>query len=560
MKKNLPTITPILYTSKILANGEHPIMLRVCYNGKRSYKSMGISCKTTEWSKDKNKVKGSRANNLNVIITNEAAKANSYIFSIEGKEDYSANSIVKYLTKKTPTQTTLYSLFEERISFFKKDKQSHNNATGYRTLLNIIKRYTNYTDAELFEISLSWLVNFEEYLHCHYADNSIRKFFDCFKAIMNYAIRQNYISQSPFLNFEFKKKLETNTPKRALSLNEIDKLLQYYYQRYGYAGKENNNVYGERNEKQYWVNQRFKARGQNKITPINSEQFALALYLTSYFMQGLALVDIANLKIKDMKLLDIVDKEQYLKDSANHNIDYADYNKQIVRYYDISIYRKKTHHPTRIIVECLTLLPFLNPFDSYFDNYDEIEEEEKERYVFPIFNHTDDSPEVKFKRMTYMNYLVNLNLKRIAKRLGMPPITFYSARHSYASQLYHANVPMGLIAQNMGRNPNDIETYLKNFDALNIIDANKKSLTIGQDTYQETRKNKLTNKEQREVFQDKEEENRILKDLGFRSIKEYDEHIKDKLEELRKNLTERFGDDINAKIEYLKKNIKIDDK
>jgi predicted transcriptional regulator len=119
---------------------------------------------------------------------------------------------------------------------------------------------------------------------------------------------------------------------------------------------------------------------------------------------------------------------------------------------------------------------------------------------------------------------------------------------------------MGLIAQNMGRNPNDIETYLKNFDAQNIIDANKKSLTIGQDTYQETRKNKLTNKEQREVFQDKEEENRILKDLGFRSIKEYDEQIKDKFEELRKNLTERFGDDINAKIEYLKKNIKIDDK
>lgn len=38
MKRTLPTITPILYTSKTLANGEHPIMLRVCYNGKRSYK------------------------------------------------------------------------------------------------------------------------------------------------------------------------------------------------------------------------------------------------------------------------------------------------------------------------------------------------------------------------------------------------------------------------------------------------------------------------------------------------------------------------------------------
>lgn len=84
-----------------------------------------------------------------------------------------------------------------------------------------------------------------------------------------------------------------------------------------------------------------------------------------------------------------------------------------------------------------------------------------------------------------MNYLVNVNLKRIAKRLGMPPITFYSARHSYASQLYHANVPIGLIAQNMGRNPSEIQTYLKEFDTINIVEANNKSLIVGQDIFKE---------------------------------------------------------------------------
>ena len=82
-------------------------------------------------------------------------------------------------------------------------------------------------------------------------------------------------------------------------------------------------------------------------------------------------------------------------------------------------------------------------------------------YVFPIYSEQDDTPEKRFGRMTYANYLVNVNLKRIAERLGMKPLTFYSARHTYASALYHANVPMGLIAQNMGRNPAEIETYLK---------------------------------------------------------------------------------------------------
>ena len=485
MKRNLPTITPILYTSKTLANGEHPIMLRVCYNGKRTYKSIGISCKPSEWNKDKNKVKGSRASSLNTIITRELTKANDYVLSLEGKDDYTASTIIKHLSKSAPTQITLYSLFEERITFFKEEKQSHNNAVGYRTLLNRIKKYTDNVDLELFEITPSWLSEFEEHLRCHYSDNSIRKFFDCFKAIFNYAKRQDYIKETPFSNFTFSKKLNTQTRKRALTIDEITKLMRYYYQRYGMLGDEDNNVLGEHDLKQYWVNQKFKLKGQNKLTPINAEQFSLALYLTSYLFQGLALVDIANLKLKDLHLVEVVDNEKYLRDSAKYGNDYAEKHKRTVLHYDISTYRAKTHHHTRIVVETANMMPYLNPFGSYFDDYSQLEDEDMERYLFPIFDHQNDSAEVKFCRMTYMNYLVNVNLKRIAKRLGMPPITFYSARHSYASQLYHANVPIGLIAQNMGRNPSEIQTYLKEFDTINIVDANNKSLIVGQDIFKE---------------------------------------------------------------------------
>lgn len=489
MKRNLPSITPILYTSKTLANGEHPIMLRVCYNGKRTYKSIGISCKPSEWSKDKNKVKGNRASSLNTIITREMTKANDYVLSLEGKDDYTAATIVKYLSKSAPTQITLYTLFEERIRFFKEEKESHNNAVGYRTLLNRIKKYTDNTDLELFEITPSWLSEFEEYLRCHYSDNSIRKFFDGFKAIFNYAKRQGYIKDTPFDSFTFSKKLNTQTRKRALTIDEITKLMRYYYQRYGMLGLDDNNVYGEHDLKQYWVNQKFKLKGQNKLTPINAEQFSLALYLTSYLFQGLALVDIANLKLKDLHLLEVVDDEKYKKDAALHDIDYAERHKRVVMHYDITTYRAKTHHPTRIVVECQNLMPYLNPFGSYFDSYDQLDDEEDmERYLFPIFDNNNDSAEVKFCRMTYMNYLVNVNLKRIATRLNMPPITFYSARHSYASQLYHANVPIGLIAQNMGRNPSEIETYLKEFDTYNIVEANSKSLITGQELFKQLRK------------------------------------------------------------------------
>lgn len=69
----------------------------------------------------------------------------------------------------------------------------------------------------------------------------------------------------------------------------------------------------------------------------------------------------------------------------------------------------------------------------------------------------------------------------------MKPLTFYSARHTYASALYHANVPMGLIAQNMGRNPAEIETYLKDFDRDSVIDANQHLYVTSTEAYKEGR-------------------------------------------------------------------------
>ncbi len=68
--------------------------------------------------------------------------------------------------------------------------------------------------------------------------------------------------------------------------------------------------------------------------------------------------------------------------------------------------------------------------------------------------------------------------------------------------MYHANVPIGLIAQNMGRNPNDIQTYLKEFDIKSIVEANNKSLITGQTTYMDIQKKTQESKRDavREVF------------------------------------------------------------
>ena len=484
MKRSLPTVSVILYKSKTLANGEHPIMLRLCYNGQRKYKSFGLSCSEKMWNEKKEEVRSTHpyAMSMNTLIRAEVDKANKKIMELErDKADYSVTTLVKDLSKSAPTTTSLFDMFEERISYFK-STHSHNTATGYRTLLNTIKRYTEDTDYELFEVDTEWIRSFEVYLRDNYKDTSIKKFFDCFKAVMNRAVELGYIKASPFDDYRLIRPLDTKTPKRALSVDEMMTLMRYYMKTYGFGNKPKPNL--EKTKVRYW-NAKFRRRAHTKLTPIDAEQLSLALFICSYMFQGLALVDLANLKWGDIRDIEVLDKEKYARDSGEFGIDYANEHKEVKDYYEINVARSKTNKPVRILVEEMTLLPFLLPFTEAIKNVPD--DEVDDMYVFPIYSEQDDTPEKRFGRMTYANYLVNVNLKRIAERLGMKPLTFYSARHTYASALYHANVPMGLIAQNMGRNPADIETYLKDFDRDSVIDANQHLYVTSTEAYKEGR-------------------------------------------------------------------------
>ena len=486
MKRNLPSISVILYRSKVLANGDHPIMLRVSYNGVRKYKSIGLHCAEKHWNERKHEVRASHplAANMNKIIRIELDKANQYVIGIEGK-DYSANTIIKALSKSAPTTHTLFSLFEERMDYFYNTTKKYNTATGYKTLLNIIKRYRENEDMELFEVDAAWLSGFEAHLRLKYKDNSIRKFFDCFRAIFNYALSKEYIKDSPFAVFQFSKKLDCTTRKRALTDQELLTLLHYYAETYGIFGEKEYKV-PEKTKVHYW-NERFKPKGTNKLTKIDAEQFSLALFFLSFFFQGLALIDIANLRKRDVQAYPVLDTKSFEDDLLRHGIDYANAHAQYVDVYEINTKRAKTGASIRIMVEQQNVWPYLNPFDAIIS--DDEDADDLDDYLVPIFDKDNDIESVKFGRMTYVNYLVNKNLKIIAARLGLSRgITFYSARHTYASNLYHANVPIGLIAQNMARNPADIQTYLKNFDGQSILDANRQSvLYVRGDFYERWR-------------------------------------------------------------------------
>ena len=182
----------------------------------------------------------------------------------------------------------------------------------------------------------------------------------------------------------------------------------------------------------------------------------------------MALVDLAKLKWKDIKPLNRMDSNDYYRKVLLGGYHNAEMEKVSNLYYEIEILRSKTSKPTRVIVDGVVLFTTIAPFLPTVDEYDE------NNYIFGIYEKDCEDEKIKFSRMRYMIYLVNVNLKRVAKKISISEdITFYAARHTYASMLYHNGVSMNLIAQNMGRDVANIETYLKEFDVQKIIDANE---------------------------------------------------------------------------------------
>ena len=78
------TINIICYKSKMLKNGEYPLMIRVCKDNKVKYKSIGISVKHEYWDFSKNKPKTNCPNRdlINKIILDKELEFQKQILEL----------------------------------------------------------------------------------------------------------------------------------------------------------------------------------------------------------------------------------------------------------------------------------------------------------------------------------------------------------------------------------------------------------------------------------------------------------------------------------------------
>ena len=363
MKIPKATVTAVLYKSKTLASGEHPVMIRVCYNSKRRYKSTGLSCPAKWWNAAKQEVRERHplAPNMNAIIGSELTALKNKVLDFERQGvPYSVQRIFEASVRKPPPRKTLYDLFEERIAYFRDTLQKHNTAAGYQTLLHIVERFSQHRTVELFDVDGAWLGEFEEYLHARYADTSIKRFFSALKALMNYACQNGLLDANPFDRFRLSRRLDVRTAKRALATDELDSLIRYYLDTYYYKTRKRPDP--RTMKRRCWRVPSCGCRGEERQTSYDAEQFALSMFICSYIFQGLALVDLARLKWKDLVCVEIPDREKYDRDCAAYGPRYAEAHKETVAFYEINFVRAKTLHPIRILVEQRVAWPYMKPF------------------------------------------------------------------------------------------------------------------------------------------------------------------------------------------------------
>jgi integrase len=225
MATEYTTITAILYKSKTLANGEHPIMLRVSKNRKRTYSSLQISCRPDLWDDAKNlpKKKHPHKDHIEAIISKSITAHKDKLMEMkhDGK-DFTPDVLIAEATKKTK-RTTLFSFFEEKIQSLK-DRKQIGNSKVYQDTLNQVKKFTNSKDITFSQVDFGFLLKLETYFKAKgISDNALSVRFRTIRAIFNAAIAENYIKKDnyPFTKFKIAERYSTKTRKRAITKEDI---------------------------------------------------------------------------------------------------------------------------------------------------------------------------------------------------------------------------------------------------------------------------------------------------------------------------------------------------
>ncbi|MDH6304278.1 integrase [Parabacteroides sp. PF5-5] len=220
----------LCYKSKTLANGEHPLMVRVCKDGKKKYSSLGISINPQYWDFKKGKLKRNcpDRDNIQSLINEKLKEYSAQIIELKSvQKDFTASSLINKVNKPILPKT-VKGVFDNEIKRLN-DENRLNYALSYKQLMNSLIDFNGNLDIYFSDIDSTWLKNYETFLRKKdLGDNTIGIRFRTLRAIFNMAIQTNIVKPEyyPFNSYNVSK-LSKETAKRAVCKADIEAITNY---------------------------------------------------------------------------------------------------------------------------------------------------------------------------------------------------------------------------------------------------------------------------------------------------------------------------------------------
>lgn len=224
------TISVICYKSKTLANGEHPLMLRIAQNGKSTYKSLKISVAAKHWDFERNVPKPNAPNKdfiQKIILKTKLEYQQRILEKKANSEEFTASSLINEQKEEIKAKTVeeFYLSLIEGLKQKGRIGNSYAYLNSYNTLRNFNRgKKLNYTFSH---IDVSFCKRFEEWMRGKgNKDTTLSYQFRTLRATFNKAIEAKIVARekNPFTEYKLSH-FNTKTIKRALSKNDILKII-----------------------------------------------------------------------------------------------------------------------------------------------------------------------------------------------------------------------------------------------------------------------------------------------------------------------------------------------
>lgn len=429
-KESRASVKAIYFTSKTLADGSHPFMIRITKDRKRKYVATGLTLHPSFWNEETNTFRKSVSTEKRKAIEAALRKwEEKYSDAAETLADadevHDAGAVATKVSSErlTTRKFKLLAYFDELISQFEKTGNVGNRRV-YRDVQNSLRRFMGESQDVPFDgVTVKFCNQWENRMKSEtVTDSTLSVRFRTLRAVLNKAIANGYAKPTsyPFArntaeNHKFQiGKFDTRTTKRAISKTDIRKIEAYQ------PPQENGKYATLRNT-------------QERL------QLTKDLFLFSYYCGGINFVDMAALRWSNIGT-DLDDKPR------------------------LTYTRQKTggKFSLRLMPVVLAILDRYKP-----------DEVCPSGYVFPILNTTlHITPTQRQNRCSKIMGQVNLDLKTIGAVVGIETtLTTYVARHSFATALKRSGVATAVISEAMGHSDErTTQIYLSEFET-DLVDA-----------------------------------------------------------------------------------------